>query len=60
MAIIPLAVLLPEPPLLHRGVLEVTALDVGQGDSLLAFRNLRACHQMLRCLSIQSLQRYVR
>lgn len=35
MAVIPLAVLLPEPPLLHRGVLEVTALDVGQGDSLL-------------------------
>jgi competence protein ComEC len=25
----------PEPPLLHKGVLEVTALDVGQGDSLL-------------------------
>jgi competence protein ComEC len=35
MTVIPLAVLLPEPPLLHKGVLEVTALDVGQGDSLL-------------------------
>ena len=35
MAAIPLVVLLPEPPLLHHGVLEVTALDVGQGDSLL-------------------------
>jgi competence protein ComEC len=31
----PLAVLWPEPPLTHPGVLEVTALDVGQGDSLL-------------------------
>ena len=30
------AALWPEPPLLHAGVLEVTALDVGQGDSLLA------------------------
>jgi len=35
MALIPLAVLWPEPPLLHPGLLEVTALDVGQGDSLL-------------------------
>ena len=33
--LIPLAVLWPEPALLHHGVLEVTALDVGQGDSLL-------------------------
>ena len=33
--LIPLAVLWPESPLLHHGVLEVTALDVGQGDSLL-------------------------
>ena len=32
---IPVAVLYPTPPLLHAGVLEVTALDVGQGDSLL-------------------------
>jgi competence protein ComEC len=31
----PLAALWPTPPLLHRGLLEVTALDVGQGDSLL-------------------------
>lgn len=31
----PLAVLWPSTPLFHRGVLEVTALDVGQGDSLL-------------------------
>jgi competence protein ComEC len=31
----PLATLWPAPPLIHRGVLEVTALDVGQGDSLL-------------------------
>ena len=30
------AVLWPEPALPHPGVLEVTALDVGQGDSLLA------------------------
>jgi competence protein ComEC len=29
-------VLWPEPAVLHPGVLEVTALDVGQGDSLLA------------------------
>ena len=34
-AVVPLATLWPEPPLLHSGVLEVTALDVGQGDSLL-------------------------
>ncbi len=32
---VPLATLWPEPPVLHRGALEVTALDVGQGDSLL-------------------------
>jgi len=31
----PLAVLLPATPRLHPGLLEVTALDVGQGDSLL-------------------------
>lgn len=35
LALIPLAVLYPEPPLLHHGLLEVTAIDVGQGDSLL-------------------------
>ncbi len=34
--LVAVAVLWPEPPLLHAGVLEVTALDVGQGDSLLA------------------------
>jgi competence protein ComEC len=33
--LIPVAALYPEPPLLHAGALEVTALDVGQGDSLL-------------------------
>jgi competence protein ComEC len=33
--LIPLAVLYPSPPLLHPGELEVTAIDVGQGDSLL-------------------------
>jgi len=33
--LIPVAVLYPSPPLLHGNVLEVTALDVGQGDSLL-------------------------
>jgi competence protein ComEC len=31
----PVAALWPTPPLLHHGVLEVTAIDVGQGDSLL-------------------------
>lgn len=31
----PVAVLWPTPPLIHRGVLEVTAIDVGQGDSVL-------------------------
>jgi competence protein ComEC len=35
MAIIPLAIFWPEPPLLHANMLEVTAIDVGQGDSLL-------------------------
>jgi competence protein ComEC len=35
LALIPLSVFYPEPPLLHRGQLEVTAIDVGQGDSLL-------------------------
>lgn len=35
LALVPLAVLWPAPPLVHPGVLEVTALDVGQGDSLL-------------------------
>jgi len=33
--LVPIAVLWPEPALTHPGVLEVTALDVGQGDSLL-------------------------
>ncbi len=33
--LVPLAVFFPSPPLLHPGLLEVTALDVGQGDSLL-------------------------
>jgi competence protein ComEC len=33
--LIPLAVLYPTPPLLHHGDLEVTTIDVGQGDSLL-------------------------
>ena len=33
--LVPVAALYPAPPLLHPGVLEVTALDVGQGDSLL-------------------------
>jgi len=33
--LIPLAALWPSPPLLHSNALEVTALDVGQGDSLL-------------------------
>jgi competence protein ComEC len=32
---IPIAVLYPAPPLLYTNALEVTALDVGQGDSLL-------------------------
>ena len=35
MAVVPAAILWPEPPLLHAGKLEVTAIDVGQGDSLL-------------------------
>lgn len=35
MALVPAAILWPEPPLLHAGALEVTAIDVGQGDSLL-------------------------
>jgi competence protein ComEC len=34
-ALVPVAVLWPVPPAVHGGVLEVTALDVGQGDSLL-------------------------
>ena len=33
--LIPFAVLWPSPPLVHRNQLEVTAIDVGQGDSLL-------------------------
>jgi competence protein ComEC len=33
--LIPVAALYPSPPLLHSNALEVTALDVGQGDSLL-------------------------
>ncbi|HEX4154342.1 MAG TPA: ComEC/Rec2 family competence protein [Acidobacteriaceae bacterium] len=35
LVLVPLAVLWPEPALVYPGVLEVTALDVGQGDSLL-------------------------
>jgi len=35
LALVPLATLYPEKPLLHPGTLEITALDVGQGDSLL-------------------------
>jgi len=34
-AVIPLVLLWPEAPLIRHGVLEVTALNVGQGDSLL-------------------------
>jgi competence protein ComEC len=33
--LVPLAVLYPSPPSFHHGELEVTAIDVGQGDSLL-------------------------
>jgi competence protein ComEC len=33
--LIPLAILYPTPPRLHLGSLEVTAIDVGQGDSIL-------------------------
>ncbi len=33
--LIPLAILYPTPPRLHPGDLEVTAIDVGQGDSIL-------------------------
>jgi competence protein ComEC len=33
--LVPVAVLLPQRPIVHEGLLEVTALDVGQGDSLL-------------------------
>jgi len=33
--LVPVAALYPSTPLLHPGALEVTALDVGQGDSLL-------------------------
>jgi len=33
--VVPASVFYPAPPLLHHGLLEVTALDVGQGDSLL-------------------------
>ncbi|HEY5330641.1 MAG TPA: ComEC/Rec2 family competence protein [Acidobacteriaceae bacterium] len=35
LALVPLATLWPEKPLLHPDTLEITALDVGQGDSLL-------------------------
>jgi competence protein ComEC len=35
LSLVPLATLWPEKPLLHPDTLEVTALDVGQGDSLL-------------------------
>ena len=34
--VIAVCLLWPEPPLTHPGVLEITALDVGQGDSILA------------------------
>ena len=34
-ALLPLCVLWPVPPRIHPGALEVTAIDVGQGDSLL-------------------------
>ncbi len=34
-ALIPIATLWPTPPALHPNTLEITALDVGQGDSLL-------------------------
>ncbi len=34
-ALVPGVILWPEPPLMHTGALEVTAIDVGQGDSLL-------------------------
>lgn len=33
--LLPMLALWPAPPLLHRGELELTAIDVGQGDSLL-------------------------
>jgi competence protein ComEC len=33
--LIPLTILYPTPPILHPGDLEVTAIDVGQGDSIL-------------------------
>jgi len=35
MAMVPVLALWPEPPLVRSGVMEVTALDVGQGDSIL-------------------------
>jgi len=35
LALVPLATLYPEKPILHPATLEITALDVGQGDSLL-------------------------
>ncbi len=35
LALLPVLTLWPEPVMVHPGVLEVTALDVGQGDSLL-------------------------
>jgi competence protein ComEC len=35
LVVVPLAIFIPAPPLVHCGVLEVTALDVGQGDGLL-------------------------
>ena len=34
--LVPVVITWPAPPLLHPGTLEITALDVGQGDSLLA------------------------
>jgi len=35
LSLVPLAALLPSVPVVHKGLLEVTAIDVGQGDSLL-------------------------
>jgi competence protein ComEC len=35
LAMVPVLTLWPEPPVVHPGVMEVTALDVGQGDSIL-------------------------
>ncbi len=35
LVMVPVLALWPEPPVVHPGVMEVTALDVGQGDSIL-------------------------